>query len=324
MQTVPRDKNYGRSENYAFNSQTEPVLRVEQGEVFAVETEDTYNGMLRNDPTRVQPRDLRPYTEHIPFWYNPVCGPIYVNGVEKGDTVAVRILSIDSMSSGTVATVPRAHHFAGLRGWEETDEPYTGIIDNAVRSTWEYGSRTHTWDPRPFIGTLATAPEFEVLSPLTTSFGSMLASGGNLDCCAVAPGATVYLQSLNAGGLLFLGDVHASQGDGEICGVANEVAATVTLECSVIKSKRLRNVRIANEDSLISVYCYRPMEEAFKQAIRDLILWLEEDYGLSRREAYLVMSACPDFRLRTYQMCAGLGRLEITVGAEFPRYLLKR
>ena len=65
-------------------------------------------------------------------------------------------------------------------------------------------------------------------------------------------------------------------------------------------------------------------EEAFKQAVRDLILWLEEDFGFSRREAYLLMSMCPDCRLRTYQMCAGLGRLMTTVGAEFPKYLLKR
>jgi acetamidase/formamidase len=322
MKTVPRYMNFGRPENYAFRSDIEPVLCVEQGETFAVETEDTYNGVLREDPGRVQPRDMKPYTDHVPYWYNPICGPVYVNGAEKGDVLAVRIVAIDNMSSGTVATVPRAHHFAGLRGWEETDEPYTGIIANAEASTWDYGSRTHSWKPRPFIGTLAAAPEFEVLSPLTTSFGSTLASGGNLDCCAVAPGATVYLQSLNEGGLVFLGDVHASQGDGEVCGVANEVAATVTLECSVIKNKRLRNVRITNAEALISVYCYRPIEDAFRQAVRDLILWLEEDYGLSRREAYLLMSVCPDFRLRTYQMCAGLGRLEITVGAQFPRYLL--
>jgi acetamidase/formamidase len=150
MRTVPRDKNFGRPENYAFRSDTEPVLRVEQGEVFAVETEDTYNGVLREDPRRVQPRDMKPYTDHTPFWYNPVCGPIYVNGVESGDVLAVRIVSIDNISRGTVATVPRAHHFAGLLGWEETDEPYTGVISNAGKSTWNYGSRTHTWEQRPF------------------------------------------------------------------------------------------------------------------------------------------------------------------------------
>jgi len=323
MKTVRRELNYGHSHNYSFDAGTEPVISVQPGEVFAVETEDTYNGMLRAEPGRLQPRDVKPYTDHSPFWYNPLCGPIYVDGADRGDTLAVRIISIDGISSGSVATVPRAHHFTGLRGWEETDEMYTGIIDNGAESSLQYGTNTYRWKPKPFIGTIGTAPQHEVLSSLVTSFGSVMASGGNLDCCDVAPGATIYLQSLNEGGLLFVGDVHASQGDGEVCGVANEVAATVKLECQVLKDKRLRNVRIVNDHSLISVYCYRPMEDAFRQAMRDLILWIEEDYGLTRRESYLLMSVCPEFRLRTYQMCAGLGRLETTVGAEFPRHLLQ-
>ena len=323
MKRVARHQCYGQERHYAFSAKTEPVLRVAQGETFAVETEDTYNGLLREDPSRRQPRDMGQYVEHAPFWYNPVCGPIYVEGACRGDVLAVRILSIEDLTSGSIATVPGAHHFAGMRGWEETDDMYTGIIDNGDICRWKYGSSAYQWQPQPFIGTIATAPEHEVLSSLVTSFGSALAAGGNLDCCEVAAGATVYLQCLNDGGLLYLGDVHASQGDGEICGVANEVAATVTLECNVVKDKRLRNVRIENERALISVFCFRPMEDAFRQAIRDLILWLEKDYGLSRRESYLLMSACPDFRLRTYQMCAGLGRLMTTVGAEFPRYLLQ-
>ena len=324
MKTVSRSANFGNPENYVFDSKTPPALTVEPGEVFAIETEDTYNGMLREDSSRRQPRDLAPYTDKVPFWYNPVCGPVFVESVEKGDVLAVRIVDISELSAGSVATVPRAHHFTGLRGWEETDEMYTGIVENsAEEGLWQYGGRSHRWPLRPFIGTIATAPEYEVLSTLLTSFGSIMASGGNLDCRAICPGSTVYLQSMNPGGLLFVGDLHASQGDGEICGVANEVAGQVTLVCDVIKGKRLRNVRVETRDALISLYCFRPMEEAFRQATRDLILWLEEDYGFSRRESYLLMSMCPEFRLRTYQMCAGLGRLMTTVGAEFPKHLLK-
>ena len=324
MQTVPLSVNFGRPENYVFDARTSPVLKVKPGEAFAAEIEDTYNGVLRSDRSRLQPRDLGAYTDRMPYWYNPVCGPVYIEGVDKGDVLAVTVLDIDQLSAGTVATVPRAHHFAGLRGWEETDEMYTGVVVNSDASaTWEYGARTHRWTLQPFIGTIATAPEYEVLSTLATSFGSIMASGGNLDCNAICPGSTVYLQSVNPGGLLFVGDLHASQGDGEICGVANEVAGRVTLACDVIKGKRLRNVRVETMDALVSLYCFRPMEEAFRQASRDLILWLEEDYGFSRRESYLLMSMCPEFRLRTYQMCAGMGRLMTTVGAEFPKHLLK-
>lgn len=317
--------NYGQPGNYVFSPHTPPIIRVKPGEAFAAEVNDAYSGRLREDPSRVQPRDMGEYVEHMPYWYNPVCGPVYVEGAGKEDTLVVSVLSIEGLSDGTVATVPRAHHFAGLKGWEETDQMYTGVIRHESReASWDYQGRVHRWPMRPFVGSIATAPEYEVLSTLPTSVGSVMASGGNLDCCAVAPGANVYLQSMNEGGLLYVGDLHGSQGDGELCGVADEAAGTVTLSCDVIKGKRLRNVRIENEGALISVFCYRPMEEAFKQAVRDLILWLEEDYGFSRREAYLLMSMCPDCRLRTYQMCAGLGRLMTTVGAEFPKYLLSR
>ncbi len=323
MKHVPLSRNFGSPENYVFDARTPPVLTVSAGEEFTAEVQDAYNGMLREDPCRLQPADLTFYAERQPFWYNPVCGPIYVEGASKGDVLAVTILAVDELSAGSIATVPRVHHFAGLRGWEETDQPFTGIVTNDKEvSEWQYGEHVHRWPMRPFVGTIATAPEYEVLSTLPTNFGSVMGAGGNLDCSAIGPGATVYLQSMNLGGLLFFGDLHGSQGDGELCGVANEVSGRVRLVCNVLKRKWLRNVRVENSDSLISLYCYRPMEEAFRQATRDLILWLEEDYGLTRREVYLLISMCPDFHLRTYQMCAGLGRLMTTVGAEFPKYLL--
>ncbi len=320
---VSLSENFGSPENYVFDARTPPVLTVAVGEEFTAEVQDAYNGMLREDPTRLQPADLPDYTGVQPFRYNPVCGPIYIEGVEKGDALAVTVLEISNVSDGSVSTAPRAHHFAGLRGWEDTDEPFTGIVSNvADMAEWHYRERTFRWPMRPFLGTIATAPEYESLSTFPTNFGSVMAAGGNLDCCAICPGATVYLQATNRGGLLFFGDLHASQGDGELCGAANEVSGRVRLVCNVIKRKWLRNVRVENSEFLISVYSYRPVEEAFRQAVRDLILWLEKDYGLTKRETYLVMSMCPDFRLRTYQMSAGLGRLMATVGAEFPKYLL--
>ncbi len=323
MQHVALQKNFGHAGNYVFDARTAPALTVSEGEEFTADVQDTYNGVLREHPDKRQPADLVPYSDRQPFWYNPVCGPIYVRGAEKGDVLAVHIVELDCITTGTVATVPRAHHFTGLRGWEETDEPFTAVIRNEdERSQFRYGEHTYGWTMRPFLGTIATAPEYEVLSTVPTSFGSVMAAGGNLDCCAIGPGATVYLQSMNEGGLLFFGDMHASQGDGELCGVANEVSGRVRISCDVIKQTWLRNVRVEDEASLISLYCYRPVEEAMKQATRDLILWLERDYGLTRREAYLLLSVCPDFHLRTYQLCGGMGRLMATVGAEFPKYLL--
>lgn len=325
IKRVPREKNFGEPKHYVLDKNTPPILEVELGERFIGEVEDSLNGVLRDNPTKLYPRDAVPESTRVPAWINPTCGPIYVNGVEAGDVLVVTIEKIDKITNGVTITVPGWHHFTGLRGWEECDEMYTGIIENAGgKGTWKYGQHTHTWELKPFLGTFATAPEFEVLSSLATSFGSALACGGNLDCRDIREGTKVYLQSFNRGGLLFFGDLHASQGDGEVSSVANEAAGEVTLSCDVIKNKTLNNVRLETPESLITVYCYRPIEEAIKQALKDLILWLEEDYGMTKREAYMLSSICPGFRINVYQVCGNLGRLMTTVGTEFPKNMLPK
>ncbi len=322
MKRIPREKNV---KNFAFDKNIPPVIKVEPGERFVVETEDCFAGILRNDPKKLFPRDAAPYSDKVPILLNPVCGPIYVKGVERGDALVVNIEKIDKISNGTTCTRPNEHHFAGLRGWEDCDEMFTGIVENKERKgTWKYGSHTYTWDLKPFIGTIATAPEWESLAAIITSYGSAAACGGNMDCQDVREGAKIYLQSYNEGGLLFFGDVHGSQGDGELSGAANEVAADVTLSCDVIKNKPLNNVRIETPESLISVYCYRPVEEGIKQALKDLILWLEEDYGMEKREAFVLSSISSEFKTNVYQVCSGVGRLMTTMGVEFPKKLLPK
>jgi len=323
MKRVARDRNYGSLRNYLLDRDTTPIIEVELGERFVIETEDAFNGMLREDPSRLHPRDTAPYSQHVPGWHNPVCGPIYVKGVEPGDVLVVSIHEITGIQDGATATLPESHHFAGLRGWEDCDEMFSSIILNSNgQATWRYGAHEFGWSLKPFLGTIATAPEFEKLSTVPTSFGSAPAGGGNMDCRDVRVGSKIFLQSWNPGGLLFVGDVHGSQGDGEVTGVANEVAAEVTLSCDVLRKKQLRNVRIETPESLVSVYCYRPMEEAFRLALKDLILWLEEDYGMEKREAYILASIHPEFRLNAYQVCTGLGRIMTTCGAEMPKAAL--
>ena len=328
LKRVPREKSFGTLQPCLLDGSRPPILEVELGEKFIAETEDCFNGMLRKDPPGLYPQDNKPWSEMVPIGLNPCCGPIYIKGVEAGDVLVVNIEKIDNMLRGVTVQVPGAHHFAGLRGWEDCDEIYTRIIenDNAKRqSTITFGQCTYTWDMKPFLGTLATAPHWESMAALPTNYASTLACGGNIDCRDVREGAKVYLQSLNKGGLLLFGDMHASQGDGEVTGVANEVAGEVTINCEVIKNKTLSNVRIETPESLISIYCFRPMEEAMRMALKDLILWLEEDYGMSKRESYILSSICPDFRINVYQGVSGLlGRLMNVVGAEFPKHLLSK
>ncbi len=325
MKHVPRNNNFGQPRNYAFNKQTPPILEVDPGEKFSADLEDALNGILREDPSKFLPQDTQQYSSKVPAWSNPVCGPIYVRGVDAGDILVVTIERIEQISKGVICTLIGKHPFSGLRGWEECDEMYTGIIQNtSEKAFWRYQQHNYSWDLKPFIGTIATAPEWEVLSSLVTSFGSSPASGGNLDCRDIREGTKVYLQSFNKGGLLFFGDLHGSQGDGEVSGMANEVAGRVILSCNVIKNKRLRNVRLETPESLISIYCYRPVEEGIKEALKDLILWLEEDYRMTKREALLLMSISPEFKINVCQVTTGFGRLMTTIGAELSKKILPK
>lgn len=88
------------------------------------------------------------------------------------------------------------------------------------------------------------------------------ALGGNIDCRDIKEGATLYINCYNDGGLLFVGDVHASQADTEFTGVADETRAELTLRCDVVKNKRIRNPRIENADSIITLCSFRPLEDA--------------------------------------------------------------
>jgi len=103
---------------------------------------------------------------------------------------------------------------------------------HARRPVW-FNERV-SWPVAPFIGTIAVAPEREVL---TSIFGQGI-GGGNIDCRDIRPGDILYLNAQNDGGLLFVGDVHASQGDTEFSGVAAESRAEVTLSVEIIPGKR--------------------------------------------------------------------------------------
>ena len=134
------------------------------------------------------------------------------------------------------------------------------------------------------IGTIGTTPAVEaVLS------GGMGRHGGNLDTQEVCAGSTVYLPVYVSGALLALGDCHAIQSDGELNEV--EMRSVVTLSVDVIKgrSPSMGWPRIETAETLVTVAVATPLEEATRLALRDMILWLAERTGLSKREAYFMV-----------------------------------
>lgn len=316
MKRMTRDQ----AKVYVFDRALSPKLSVAPGEKFIIETEDAATGYLREEGK--SPLD-RPLINTWPPSANPVGGPIYIEGVRRGDLLAIKvedILVADDQSF--TFTYRRGPVHDSLR-WSEAAEPWTHILrhelgpSGTMRDGKIWYSDKISWPVAPFIGTIAVAPEREVL---TSIYGQGI-GGGNIDCRDIKPGNTFFVSSQNEGGLLFVGDVHASQGDTEFSSVAAETRAEVTLSVDVIPGKKIPYPRIETPASLIALYNSRPLEHAVTNAFFIMMEWLEEEYNMSQRDAYMQLSVNPGVRVHIYQMIPDMP-IFYTVGVEFPKECL--
>jgi amidase len=319
MQQIPREQ----SRKYAFNPNDEPLLRVKCGERFEVETYDASTGYFRTEDDAAVPA-RRPGFDRSPPLTNPIAGPIWLEGAERGDTLAVTVEDILVDDYSWIAIGPGRGPLGESSRWPELSGRYTTRIfrhipgpSGTLRDGALVFNERVSWALTPFIGTLGVAPDREVM----TSADGQGEWGGNLDIRDVAPGNRIYLPIFHPGGLFYLGDVHASQGDTEFTWTAAETKATVRLRLDVIKGKRIPWMRIEKPGSIVSVYAYRPLEVAVEAATVNLMDWLISEHGFTPTDAYCLVSTCPDFRINIYQMCR-LGKLNYVAGAEIPRRYL--
>ena len=318
MQRIPRD----RAMVYEFDRRIPPAVRVQPGEAFAIETEDAESGRLGSADPLTYP-ESPPQAPGIPPRYNPVGGPVYVEGAEPGDLLAVRIERIAVGPLGWTRIHPGSGPLGDSVAWAEAATPGTHLLrhlpgpSGTLRDGRVMHNERFSWPLAPFIGTIGTAPEREV----ETTLVGQGPWGGNMDCRDVAEGSTALLNCYCPGGLLFVGDVHGSQADTEFTGTANETRAEVTLRCEVVKGKQIPFVRIVKPNAIVSVACGRPLEDVVHQAIVNLMAWMVDEYDVPPRDAYMLTAVCPGMRVNVYQMVK-LGRIGFTAGAEFPLDLL--
>ena len=295
--------------SYVLGPYRQPVLRVEPGDTVIVETEDAFESKIRT------PDDRPGEVLKVPY-LNPQSGPIYVEGAVKGDTLCVNIVGIEPLApgknAGTTCLIPE---FGGLIGTTQTATLHQPLPDIVKKLTIQDGI-VHWSDAikipyEPFIGTIGTSPEIAAINSLTPA-----EHGGNMDLPDVRPGAVLYLPVHVDGALLYLGDCHACQGDGEVCGVAVEHRARVTLELDLIKGQAITWPRLACGDFIMAIGSGRPMEDAARIAYRELIYWLEQAYGFDRLEAYMLLTQVGRVRL------ANMVDPNYTVGASIARTYL--
>jgi acetamidase/formamidase len=316
MQRITREQ----SRKYAFDWEDKPLLRVQCGESFEIETHDASTGYFQSEKNKAIPA-LRPGFDKTPPLANPIGGPVWLEGAERGDTLAITIEDILVGEYSWIAVGPKRGPLGESTRWPELSSEYTTKIfrhspgpNGTLRDGVIHFNERISWPITPFVGTIGVAPEREV----TTSIDGQGEWGGNLDIRDVTVGNRIYLPILHPGALFYLGDVHASQGDTEFTGTAAETQATVRVRLDLVKRKRIPWMRIEKPESIVSIHANRPLEAAVETATINLMDWLITDYGFSPTDAYCLVSACPDFRINVYQMCK-LGKLSFVAGAEIPK-----
>ena len=236
MLRIPRDQF-----TYQFSATTEPVATVAPGDQFVVETHDTSTGRIhrREDvPDFVRVRD--------PLKVNPAAGPIFVEGAAPGDDLIVEILDIRLRPYGFVRVL------AGAGVLQEGIEPDGVLMARVDGEHLVLGERIRM-PLRPMVGVIGTAPADGVI--YTAAPGPQ---GSNIDVNAVTVGARVHLPVHVPGGLLAIGDVHASMGDGEVSGTGVEIGGEVTVRVDLVPGAAparpwIRNGRTLDHDGQRSV-----------------------------------------------------------------------
>jgi acetamidase/formamidase len=294
---------------YVIGPYSKPIATVQPGEVFTIETADAFGNTV--DSADV---DLSEVLD--PEYSNPTTGPIYVEGAEPGDTLAVTIHHIEPTRDYGVSV--SGGEFGGL-----CPTPMTRMLNpplptvtmlHPIRDGMVTFSDHLPIAPiplEPFYGTIGTSRRLDAIT--TEAPGS---HGGNMDVPDVGIGSTLYLPVKVPGALLFVGDGHAAQGDGEVCGSAVEIPTRGTLSVDLIKGQSIDTPRLETDDFLMTVGNARPMEDAARIAYYELVMWLEADYGIDR--------------MTGYRLCSFVGQVRLgnmvdplySVGAKFPKKYL--
>ncbi len=300
----------------------EPALRVQSGDRIIAETRDARGNDKHNTPLS---DTLRPRADGFEFsTSNPLVGPVYVEGAEPGDALAVHVEKI--ALNRTTAWSSHSPNFGSLTG-----EQYARRLllnDPVPRKLFEWSldlqrrvgilglreSRTKRIELplHPFIGSIGVAPRYgRVETALTPG-----EYGGNMDCVETREGTTLYLPVWARGAYLSFGDIHAAQGDGEVCGSALETTAQVTLRVEVRQHWQIEWPRMEDRNFLMATGSLHSLIDAVRVAQVEMLSWLMNDYGFEKWEGWQVLSQAGTMRI------GNIVDPNYTVVVKFPKALL--
>jgi amidase len=277
--------HFSPSHYYTTLGSHEPVLHMADGDVVETTTVDAAG------------RDAS--GQQVTSRGNPQTGPFYVDGAEPGDTLALDLVSL---------TPNRP------QGWSKNclapnvvDPSYVQGLPPAADVTWNVDSAAGTAtlaEPlaglgglslplAPMLGCFGVAPDNgQAISTATSG-----RFGGNMDYRGFVAGVTVYFPVFVPGALIFVGDGHAVQGDGEIVGTGIEISFDVTFRARLLKGQRSFWPRGENATHIFAVGNARPLDQALQHATTEMMVWLETSYGLDRTAASVLLGQAVDYDL---------------------------
>lgn len=272
-----------------FSPNNNPVLKIIPGDTIFSESVDA--GGFDKTGTRVTERG------------NPLTGPFYVEGVSKGDVIAVTLTKV-SLNRNYATTVegfvPRSlpkdiikktWRNAKLAKWDldiEKGYAYPNVVHEHLKN--------FKVALTPFLGCVGVAAPSKRKETLTYFAGPF---GGNMDFSKVTQGATIYLPVFHDGAFLYVGDGHAVQGDGELTGDALETSMSFAFVTRIIKKEVLTLTfpRIEDSTFIISVAFDKTLDNALKIATKGLLDWIQQDYHLSFLEATHVIGTSIEYKI---------------------------
>lgn len=276
---------YRPEQYYTLFGKELPVLTVSPGDSVVTSTVDAHG--FDNNLKQVASRS------------NPLTGPFYIETAEPGDTLVVDLESLLPNRNTGWSTSVISHDVVDpfyVKELDEKDYVEWNIdcekkIISIARA--DIGIHHLSFPLRPMLGCIGVAPPGgQKLSTLTSA-----EHGGNMDYRGFREGVRVYLPVFSEGALLFVGDGHAMQGDGELGGSGVEVSFNVQFSVNIIKNRQIGWPRGEDSIYIFTVGNARPLMHAVQHATTEMIRWLKTKYNLEKISVSLLMSQCAEFDL---------------------------
>jgi acetamidase/formamidase len=266
-----------------FSRSIPPVLRVPSGAVIQVHTEEAADRQLSMSSSASMLNMIDVDLIH------PLTGPVYVEGAEPGDVLAVTLHAIEVGEWGWAAIFPG---FGFLH--EDFRDPIIKTYAIGKGATSVRFSEKISIPLRPFPGVMGVAPATdEMLSTIPPR-----ENGGNMDDPHIVEGTTVYFPVFVEGALFSIGDTHAAQGLGEVCGTAIEAPMRIVYEVRVQKGgRRIQEPEYETSTYYATTGFATTVDEAAKKATRYMIEYLVAEHGLDRNDAYILCSLAGDLKI---------------------------